>query len=138
MSAQTYKALVLDYVERVWNQGDFAALDELTTPTFLYRMGNHPGRDHAEMRQLITMLHTAFPDWRAQVGEIVAEENTVVIRWEGNVTHQGTFQGIPATGKQIAVNGINIYHMVDSKVASEWEQTHVLGWLQQMGVLPAA
>ena len=137
MSAQTYKALVLDYVERVWNRRDFAALDELTTPTFLYRMGTQPGRDHAEMRQLITMHHTAFPDWRVQVVEIIAGENTVVIRWEGNVTHLGTFQGIPATGKHIAVNGINLYHIVEGKVASEWEQTHALGWLQQMGVLPA-
>ena len=135
MSAQTYKALILDYVERVWNCGDGAALDELTTPTFLYRMGSLPGHDHAEMRQLITMLHTAFPDWRVQVVEIVAEENTVVIRWEGNVTHLGTFHGIPATGKRIAVNGINMYHIIDGKVASEWEQTHVLGWLQQMGLL---
>ncbi|QBD78151.1 ester cyclase [Ktedonosporobacter rubrisoli] len=137
MSVQTNKALVLDYVERVWNGGNETALDELTTPTFRYWMGSQPGRDHAQMRQLIRMLHTAFPDWSVKVVEIVAEENTVVIRWEGNVTHLGTYQGIPATGKQIAVNGINMYHIIGGKVATEWEQTHVLGWLQQMGVLPA-
>jgi len=136
MSAETNKALVLNYVERIWNRGDIAALDELTTPTFLYQMGSQPGRDHPEMRQLVTMLHTAFPDWRIQVVEIVAEQSTVVIRWEGKVTHLGAFQGIPATGKQIAVNGINMYHVIDGKVAIEWEQTHALGWLQQMGVLP--
>lgn len=137
MSAEVVKALVLDYVERIWNRGDIAALDELTTPTFLYQLGGLPGRDHAKMRQLITMLHTAFPDWRVQVVEIVAEESTVVIRWEGKVTHLGAFQGIPATGKQIVVNGINLYHVIDGKVAAEWEQTHTLGMLQQMGVLPA-
>ena len=136
MTVETAKALVLNYVERIWNRGDIAALDELTTPTFLYHMGSQPGRDHAAMRQLVTMLHTAFPDWRIQVVEIVAEQSTVVIRWEGKVTHLGAFQGIPATGKQIAVNGINMYHVIDGKVATEWEQTHTLGWLQQMGVLP--
>src|SRR5450631_3667921 len=124
MSAEGDKALVLDYVERIWNRGDIAALDELTTPTFLYQLGGQPGRDHAEMRQLITMLHTAFPDWRVQVVEIIAEESTVVIRWEGKVTHLGAFLGIPATGKQIVVNGINLYHVIDGKVAAEWEQTH--------------
>jgi steroid delta-isomerase-like uncharacterized protein len=136
--AETYKSLVLNYIERIWNHGEIAALDELTTPTFLYHLGGQPGRNHAEMRQFITMLHTAFPDWRVQVVEIVAEESTVVIRWEGKVTHLGTFQGIAATGKQIVVNGINMYHVIDGKVAAEWEQTHTLGILQQMGVLPPA
>lgn len=135
MTTETQKKLVLDYVERIWNLGDVTALDEMTTPTFLYWLGGQPGRDHRGMRQLITMLHTAFPDWRVQVVEIIAEKSTVVIRWEGKVTHLGDFQGIPATGKQIAVNGINIYHVVDGKVATEWEQTHTLGMLQQMGVL---
>ena len=36
------------------------------------------------------------------------------------------------------VNGINIYHVMDDKVAPEWEQTDSLGMLQQLGVLPKA
>ncbi len=135
MSTENNKTIVIDYVERIWNRGDIAALDELTTSTFLYQFAGQPGRDHTAMRQLVTMLHTAFPDWRVQIVEIVAEANTVVIRWEANVTHRGAFLGIPATGKQIAVDGINIYHVVDGKVAAEWEQMHTLGILQQMGVV---
>lgn len=137
-SVEKVKALVHDYVERIWNQADLAALDELTTPTFRYWFGGQAGRDHAEMRELVTMLHTAFPDWKVQIVEIVAEENTVFIHWKASVTHLGTFLGFPATGKQIAVNGINKYHIAKDKVAEEWEQMPTLGLLQQMGVLPNA
>jgi predicted ester cyclase len=54
------------------------------------------------------------------------------------VTHLGIFQGIPPTGKQITVSGINIYHAVDGKVTAEWEQTDSLGMLMQLGVPPRA
>jgi predicted ester cyclase len=139
MSTEQSKALVQDYLERVWNQADLAALDELTIPTFRYYLGGQPGRDHSAMRELVTMVHAAFPDWRIRIADLVAEDITVVVRWEGEVTHLGPFQGIPATGKRILVNGINIYkvqdHPAGGKVAAEWEQTHTIGMLEQMGVL---
>lgn len=84
------------------------------------------------------MIRTAFPDWRVQIVEIIVEGNTVVIRWQGQVSHQGVFQGIPPTGKRVNVSGINIYHVTKGKIAAEWEQTDTLGMLQQLGVLPRA
>jgi steroid delta-isomerase-like uncharacterized protein len=130
------KALIREYVEQIWNQGNLAALYDLTTPAFIYQLGGQPGRDRAGMRQFIEAIHSAFPDWRVQIVDIIAEGNTAVIRWQGQVTHLGVFQGIPPTGKQITVSGINIYRVVDGKVAAEWEQTDSLGMLMQLGVLP--
>jgi steroid delta-isomerase-like uncharacterized protein len=128
------KTLVRYYVEQVWNQENAAALAELTTPAFTYHLGGQPGRDQAGMEQFIAMIHTAFPDWRVEIVESIAEGNSVVIRWQGQVTHQGAFQGIPPTGKQINVSGINIYHIIAGQIATEWEQTDTVGMLQQLGV----
>jgi len=56
--------------------------------------------------------------------------------WYG--THQGTFMGIPATGRQVAVKGMVIDRVVDGK----WKDSRILmdtlGLLQQLGALPAA
>ncbi len=30
----------------------------------------------------------------------------------------------------------NLYHLIDNKIAAEWEQTDTIGMLQQLGVLP--
>ena len=130
------KALIQEYVEQIWNLANLAALDDLTSPAFTYRLGGQPGRDRAGMRQFIEAIHIAFPDWRVQIVELIIEGNTAVIRWQGQVTHLGLFQGIPPTGKQITVSGINIYHVIDGKIAAEWEQTDSLGMLAQLGVLP--
>lgn len=127
------KRLVQQYVESVWNQGDLIALKSLTTPTFSYWIGGQPARNQAGMEQFITATHSAFPDWRIEIVEILAEGIKVMIRWQGQVTHGGVFNGIPSTGKRIAVSGINIYQIEEGKISSEWEQTDTVGMLLQIG-----
>jgi steroid delta-isomerase-like uncharacterized protein len=136
MSGDDAKGLVTNYIEEVWNNADFAALDDLTGTTFAYHLGGQPPRDKAAMRQFLQAVHASFPDWRVQIQTIVAEENTVAVRWNGRVTHQRVFQGIPPTGKQITVSGINLYRIEDGVISQEWEQMDSLGMLGQLGVLP--
>jgi predicted ester cyclase len=45
------------------------------------------------------------------------------------------FHGVPPTGKRITVSGINVYEIVDGKIAREWEEMDALGMLQQLRVL---
>jgi len=136
MSIENVKNLVTRYIETVWNQGDLAALAELTAETFRYHLGGQPPRDRATMGQFLEAVRVAFPDWRVEIEDIAAEERIVAVRWSGQVTHQGPFHGIPPTGKRIDVCGINIYAIEDGKIAQEWEQMDSLGMLQQLGVLP--
>jgi len=44
--------------------------------------------------------------------------------------------GIPPTGKQIIVAGIEIFHFANGKVVEEWINGDDLGLLQQLGVIP--
>jgi predicted ester cyclase len=60
----------------------------------------------------------------------------VAVRWRGEATHLGAFQGLPPTGRRITVNGINLYRVHAGKVVEEWEQTDSLGMLRQLGALP--
>ena len=67
------KAQLRRIYEEMFNQGNLAIADELIAPDFL----NHaapPGsnRGPESMRQLITMLSTAFPDMHYTVEELVA------------------------------------------------------------------
>jgi steroid delta-isomerase-like uncharacterized protein len=138
MSTDDRKAFVTQYIERVWNQGDRLALDNLTTASFSYRLGEQPPRDRAGLAHFIAVTRAAFPDWRVKIAETVAECDSVAVRWFGEATHQGVFHGIPPTGRAIHVSGINMYRIVDGKIAEEWEQTDSLGILRQLGALPAA
>lgn len=129
------KKLVSDFIERVWNSADLAALSELCGPSYTYRLGGQPPKGEAEMAKFLQSVHAAFPDWKVQVQTLIAEGDTVVARWEGQVTHEGVFHGLPPTGKRISVSGINVYVIADGKIAREWEEMDSLGMLHQLGVL---
>lgn len=130
------KSLVRQYVEEVWNHGDLKTFQNLTTESFTYQIGGQPARDRLSTQQFLGMIRTAFPDWRVAIIEMIAENNRVAARWQGEVTHEGFFYGLSPTGKHVNVSGINIYRIVGGKIAAEWEQADTLGMLQQLGALP--
>ncbi len=131
------KDLVRQYVERVWTGGDQAALDQLTTSGFSYHLGGQPARDRAETAQFLRDMRVAFPDWRVEIADLIAEGNRVAVRWHGLVTHGGPFRGFPATGRRVAVSGINVYRIDGDRIVGEWEQMDSVGMLQQLGALPS-
>ncbi|MDF2931616.1 MAG: ester cyclase [Chryseobacterium sp.] len=52
-------------------------------------------------------------------------------------THKGTFFGVPATEKPIAVNAMNFYLLSDNQIIEEVGQPDMLGLLTQIGAVPA-
>ena len=45
------------------------------------------------MKRLFTEFRSAFPDWREEIVELVAEGNTVAGRFKCSGTHRGEFLG---------------------------------------------
>ena len=72
-----------------------------------------------------------------EIEEIFSTDDKVVVRWTGSGTHVAEINGIPATGKQIRVDAIAIHRIADGKIAETWEVWDTLGFLQQIGVVPA-
>ena len=52
-------------------------------------------------------------------------------------THRGDFQGMPASGKQMAVEVIDILRLENGKVVERWGLGDQLGMMQQLGMSPA-
>lgn len=84
----------------------------------------------------VMSLRQGFPDIQFTLEYLVAEGDRVAVRWKWRGTHQGTFNGFPASQKQVANDGTVIYRLKDHKIAETWLQTDRLGVLQQIGVVP--
>ena len=67
---------------------------------------------------------------------MIAEGDQVAKRFTFRGTQTGEFQGIPPTGKSIAMTGITIYRCADGKVAECWWSYDTMGAMQQLGVIP--
>jgi len=88
------------------------------------------------MVDVVTPYQTAV-EGHWQVEEIFSTDNRVVVRWTGSGTHVGEINGIPATGRKVRVDAISVHRMEGGKIAETWEIWDTLGFLQQLGVVPA-
>jgi predicted ester cyclase len=67
---------------------------------------------------------------------LVAEGDRVTKVWTANCTHKGELMGIPATGIQITVKGIEVFRIADGKIMELWSSMDNLGMMQQIGIIP--
>lgn len=88
--------------------------------------------------QYFQMLTGAFPDFRMDVEDVIASGDKAVARVRVTGTHQGEFMGMPASGKSVVVNLIDITRFGDDGLAREhWGVVDQLALMQQLGVIPA-
>lgn len=80
---------------------------------------------------------SAFPDLRYTVDDAIAEGDKVVLRITARATHQGEFQGIPPTGRQVTWTEIHIGRLANGKLVEHWGNVDQLGLLQQIGAIPS-
>ena len=130
MTQEANKALVRKWID-AWIASDLDVLDEIFAPDYSVndiRIGVEG------VKQAVQFLHSALSGVSAELHEIVAEEDKVVIRWTIRGLHAATFLGVPSTGKELQLAGINIYQIVDHKIAANHEQTNLSEVIQKLKV----
>jgi steroid delta-isomerase-like uncharacterized protein len=118
---ETNKALVREWIN-AWVINNIDVLDELFAQDYTVN-GIRIGVE--SVKQAVQFLHTALSGISAELHEIVAEDDKVVIRWTIRGRHAGHFMGTPPTGKELEIKGINIYRVVDGKITANYEQTNI-------------
>lgn len=134
MSVTNNKLLADRVWEEIWHQGNLQRMEELFAPDFVR---HDPGREihgTTENRQFIKGLRAAFPDLHFTVLDQVAEGDKIAVRYRFQGTHLGDFQGMPPTRKQVAYSGILIYRVANGRIAEQWTEIDLLGFLKQLGV----
>jgi steroid delta-isomerase-like uncharacterized protein len=137
MSAEQNKALVRRFEEEVWNGRDPSLVDKFFTAGHVFRAAGAPPLDREGHREMIAEFLRAFPDGRNTTDDLLAEGDKVVHRWTYRGTHEGAFQGMPPTGRQVTLTGISIWRFEGDKIVESWHELDTLGLLQQLGVIPA-
>jgi len=98
--------------------------------------GFEPGK--AGVIEMFRMYLAAFPDLRLEAEDVLVDGDKVVARVRATGTHQGEFMGMPATGKSVDVQLIDIIRFGDDGLAREhWGVFDSLGMMQQLGAIPA-
>jgi steroid delta-isomerase-like uncharacterized protein len=120
-SAQASVALVRASVE-AFNAADTERLLAVLAPDILihYAEMPEPLQGPETWRQGVELVKRAFPDLEIHVDDLVAADDKVALRLTLSGTHQGEFQGFPATGRTISYVSHEFYRVHDGVIAEEW------------------
>jgi predicted ester cyclase len=98
-------------------------------------LGGNPPVDRAGHEGFAQAFYAAFPDLRHEIEQVVADPDTVVVRFVLHGTHTGAFFSIPPTQKRIKVAAHVILRVRDGKVSDLYGIFDEAGMLRQIGVL---
>jgi steroid delta-isomerase-like uncharacterized protein len=138
-TAEQNKAVVQRFIDEALNSHNWDATTAVFTDNYVNYgfMPDDPPMSREEVRPLVDMLFSAFPDLAIETQEIVAEGDTVIARYIMRGTHRGEFNGIPATGRTVAVPGTAQYRLDNGKIVEDRPGADMMVLLTQLGVAPA-
>ena len=136
MSAENNRAVVREFVDVLQNGHDVDAAIEMLSPDFIDRSGMTDPPTREGSRAVFEMLLAAFPGMRATIHDMIAEGDKVATRKTLHASHGGEFFGVPATGKRVAIEVIDIMRVADGKITEHWASVDMLGLMKQLGVVP--
>jgi predicted ester cyclase len=78
-----------------------------------------------------------LPDIHFTLEDVIAEGDTVVVRWAARGTHQGDWEmelgTIPASGKVTTTPGTSSFYLRDGKIIRDVNHIDFVSLLQQIG-----
>ena len=118
------------------NKGNYEFLRDVYAPDYVGFLpsGNPKSMSTEEVIELLKIYRESFPDLNISVKESVAVGDLVITRAILTGTHQGKFQGIPATGNRVEFSSINLCRLRNGKIVEERQEDDVLGMMQQLGM----
>jgi steroid delta-isomerase-like uncharacterized protein len=115
------RTVVERYLDEILNgHGPAAAAELISNDTFLERVAG---------------FRRAFPDVAVTTNLIIADGDHVAVHAIGHGTHQGTFQGVPPTGRTWSASCSALYRVEDGRIADFWVNWDLLAILEQLGAI---
>jgi steroid delta-isomerase-like uncharacterized protein len=130
------KTLIRRFYDEV-GAGNLGVIDELVADNFIEHEqfpGLEPNKEG--IKQFFSMLHSAFPDLRIEVHEMLADDDLASARVTVTGTHEGEFMGLQPGGRRIDVQIFDMLRISDGQVTEHWGVVDAMTMLQQLGAIP--
>jgi steroid delta-isomerase-like uncharacterized protein len=138
MSPEEHRALIQRIFTSLFVNDDDAAVDTYFASDVVDHsapLGRLAGVEG--VKQVFHMFHNAFPNRHITLEDFMVEGDIASSRSTIRAVHQGTWMGIPATGKHVTWGDIRLLRFQDGKIAEHWVEWDALGLLEQLGAVPS-
>jgi steroid delta-isomerase-like uncharacterized protein len=139
MSTEQNKEVARQLIETVINRKNVNLVEQFLAADFIEHEELPPGLPTGRegTKILFTMLHSAFPDLKATINDLIAEGDKVVANMTWTGTQEGEFMGMPPSGNRMSIGVIDIYRVVGGQIKEHGGLTDTMAMMQQLGAMPA-
>lgn len=124
-------------VLELWNTGKPELAREVYAATAEHREPGHEAiHGPKEIAHWISVLHTAFPDFKMEINRTLTDANQFVLCWNCYGTHKGEFLGIAPTGRRVDLSGVTVGRLSHGRIHDERVYYDRLGFLEDVGAAP--
>jgi len=127
---------VLHGIYEAINTGELGLLDKFVAPDYIEHSEGFQGVE--PFRQQVAAFRAAFPDLRVTIQDVLLTDgDRFASRTTVTGTHTGDLMGLPATGKHISVEAVDIGRVENGQAKERWGGINMYSMLTQLGVIPA-
>jgi len=117
------------------NTGNVSLLEKFVAPDYIEHSEGYRGVE--PFQQQVTAFRAAFPDLHVSIDELLTDGDRFASRTTVTGTHTGDLMDMPATGKRISVEAVDIGRIENGQAKERWGGLNMYAMLTQLGVIPA-
>lgn len=129
------KGTINALIDELWNRRDLGAVERHYAPDAKVWISEFESGGPDNVRADAARFFKGWSDSQTRITHLVAEGDLVNLRWETVATHTGDYGGIPATGKTLTYQGMDLFRLRDGKVVESWSFWDAYGVFSALGVL---
>ncbi len=125
-------------VFEMFNTGDLTELENLASADFVdHQMPPEITSTGLQaVRDMVAMYRTSMPDVHQEWLSSATSGDLTFIHFRITGTNTGPWGPMPATGKAMDVNGVDIIRFQDGKAVEHWGYMEEAKMMQQLGLMP--
>ena len=121
-------------IDQGFNAGNLSELDPLFHEDFVEHQRGFPTPDLAGLKKGIAGLRRSIPDLHLDIADTIAEDDKVCFVLSGTGTHGGQLGPVPATGKRLTLDVIDVCRFEDGLIIEHWGIPDQMGIMEQIGL----
>jgi steroid delta-isomerase-like uncharacterized protein len=133
-TAADNKELVRRYLN-AFNERDLDTMEELLVEDVVEHGVHEELHGFEEIRTFLETHFETFPDYSGTTDAMIAEGDTVAVRYTVSGTHTGEYRDVEPTGNEATWTGMVMYRIEGDEIAEIWLEEDRLGLLEQLEVV---
>jgi steroid delta-isomerase-like uncharacterized protein len=125
------------FYDEVYNKHNLAMIDSIVAPDYVEHC-TAPGYspDRAGLKKSFEDFVISMPDMHCQVNFMAADSEYVTVQYTFTGTNTGSLMGMPATGKKVNIDGVDIIRYKNGKAIGHWGYNEEMKMMTQLGMMP--